>query len=260
MTHSVVTEWWQGREMRVQWLQGLPGKLVRQQSKQLLEQVRLTAAGRLRSGSYSGGMKRRLSVACALLGDPHIVFLDEPTTGMDPISRRHVWDIIETAKAGHSSAKHFQAANCACCKVAATACSWLLPHAQHNWSGICSPMVTCKCRAGYCADNTQYGGGGCAGGPHCHHGTRPLALHWLIYPSQAPLWLWLPGLHQACMHSLPAAIATLSIMSQTHPGDYSSGNMHNKLLQVCFTSLLPDDSVCKWGEAEIMCQGLKQRH
>lgn len=81
-------------------MQGLPGSLVRQQSKQLLEQVRLTGASRLRSGSYSGGMKRRLSVACALLGDPHIVFLDEPTTGMDPISRRHVWDIIESAKAG----------------------------------------------------------------------------------------------------------------------------------------------------------------
>jgi len=118
--------------MRVQWLQGLPGKLVRQQSKQLLEQVRLTGAGRLRSGSYSGGMKRRLSVACALLGDPHIVFLDEPTTGMDPISRRHVWDIIETAKAGHlPSVKHVQAdkgdaghGQNTCCKVAATDCIW----------------------------------------------------------------------------------------------------------------------------------------
>ncbi len=101
--HRVVA----GGAMKVQCLQGLPGKLVRQQSKQLLEQVRLMGAGRLRSGSYSGGMKRRLSVACALLGDPHIVFLDEPTTGMDPISKRHVWDIIETAKAGQlPSVKH----------------------------------------------------------------------------------------------------------------------------------------------------------
>lgn len=41
-----------------------------------------------------GGMRRRLSVAIALLGDPLIVYLDEPTTGMDPISRRHVWDVI----------------------------------------------------------------------------------------------------------------------------------------------------------------------
>jgi len=43
-------------------------------------------------------MKRRLSVAVALIGDPKVVYLDEPTTGMDPISRRHVWDVIEAAK------------------------------------------------------------------------------------------------------------------------------------------------------------------
>jgi ABC-type glutathione transport system ATPase component len=48
----------------------------------LLEKVKLTYAARVRSGSYSGGMKRRLSVAMALLGDPRIVYLDEPTTGM----------------------------------------------------------------------------------------------------------------------------------------------------------------------------------
>ena len=48
----------------------------------LLEKVKLTYAAGVRSGSYSGGMKRRLSVAMALLGDPKIVYLDEPTTGM----------------------------------------------------------------------------------------------------------------------------------------------------------------------------------
>lgn len=47
-------------------------------------------------------MKRRLSVAIALLGDPKIVYLDEPTTGMDPISRRYVWDIIQDAKIGRA--------------------------------------------------------------------------------------------------------------------------------------------------------------
>ena len=47
-------------------------------------------------------MKRRLSVAIALLGDPKIVYLDEPTTGMDPISRRYVWDIIQEAKVGRA--------------------------------------------------------------------------------------------------------------------------------------------------------------
>ena len=45
-------------------------------------------------------MRRRLSLAIALLGDPKVVFLDEPTTGMDPVTRRQVWDVIERAKAG----------------------------------------------------------------------------------------------------------------------------------------------------------------
>ncbi|KAL9284230.1 ABC transporter A family member 9 [Arabidopsis thaliana] len=59
-------------------------------------------AAKVRAGSYSGGMKRRLSVAVALIGDPKLVFLDEPTTGMDPITRRHVWDIIQESKKGRA--------------------------------------------------------------------------------------------------------------------------------------------------------------
>ena len=45
-------------------------------------------------------MRRRLSIALALVGDPKIVFLDEPTTGMDPVTRREVWAMIERAKEG----------------------------------------------------------------------------------------------------------------------------------------------------------------
>ena len=50
------------------------------------------------AGTYSGGMKRRLSVAIACIGDPEIILLDEPTTGMDPHSRRKVWKLIESMK------------------------------------------------------------------------------------------------------------------------------------------------------------------
>lgn len=75
---------------------------VGKQAATLLERVKLTYAGQQRSSAYSGGMKRRLSVAIALLGDPKIVYLDEPTTGMDPISRRYVWDIIQEAKVGRA--------------------------------------------------------------------------------------------------------------------------------------------------------------
>ncbi|KAH9719770.1 ABC transporter A family member 2 [Citrus sinensis] len=67
-----------------------------------LAEVRLSKAAKVRAGSYSGGMKRRLSVAIALIGDPKLVILDEPTTGMDPITRRHVWDIIQDAKKGRA--------------------------------------------------------------------------------------------------------------------------------------------------------------
>jgi ABC-type multidrug transport system ATPase subunit len=65
-----------------------------------LEDVALTAAADTPCGNYSGGMKRRLSVSIALIGDPKIVFLDEPTTGMDPVSRRQVWNLIERVKRG----------------------------------------------------------------------------------------------------------------------------------------------------------------
>ncbi|KFM23420.1 ABC transporter A family member 2 [Auxenochlorella protothecoides] len=83
-------------------VKGLPRSALREQAAALLEQVRLQGAARVRTGAYSGGMRRRLSVAIALLGDPLIVYLDEPTTGLDPISRRHVWDVIEAAKAGRA--------------------------------------------------------------------------------------------------------------------------------------------------------------
>eukprot|EP00245_Coleochaete_scutata_P012781 TRINITY_DN5005_c0_g1_i1.p1 TRINITY_DN5005_c0_g1~~TRINITY_DN5005_c0_g1_i1.p1 ORF type:complete len:1006 (-),score=193.03 TRINITY_DN5005_c0_g1_i1:975-3992(-) len=83
-------------------IKGLPANQIEDEAVELLEKVKLTEAGNMRSSSYSGGMKRRLSVAIALIGDPKVVYLDEPTTGMDPISRRYVWDIIEAAKKGRA--------------------------------------------------------------------------------------------------------------------------------------------------------------
>lgn len=56
--------------------------------------MKLTSFRDFPSSSLSGGMKRRLSVAIALVGDPKIVFLDEPSTGLDPENRRQLWEVL----------------------------------------------------------------------------------------------------------------------------------------------------------------------
>lgn len=75
-------------------LQGM-GKLDRERrAQELLERVGLTEAARRRVGGYSGGMKRRLDLAMALVHNPRILFLDEPTTGLDPQSRSALWEEV----------------------------------------------------------------------------------------------------------------------------------------------------------------------
>ncbi|MFF0611099.1 ATP-binding cassette domain-containing protein [Nocardia tengchongensis] len=72
----------------------LGSRETRRRTARLLEQFELTEAAGKRAGSYSGGMRRRLDIAMSLMGQPRIVFLDEPTTGLDPRSRRDLWRVI----------------------------------------------------------------------------------------------------------------------------------------------------------------------
>jgi ABC-2 type transport system ATP-binding protein len=68
--------------------------------ERLLRQFDLTESAGRPASTYSGGMRRRLDLAMTLVGDPRIIFLDEPTTGLDPRSRRAMWDVVRTLAAG----------------------------------------------------------------------------------------------------------------------------------------------------------------
>ena len=86
-----------GREhMKLQTaLHGMTGTEARERSSVLLERVGLEQAADRRVGGYSGGMKRRLDLALALVHRPRILFLDEPTTGLDPQSRSALWEEVQ---------------------------------------------------------------------------------------------------------------------------------------------------------------------
>ncbi len=85
-----------GRELiRLQaTLQGLPSRDGRRRADALLERVGLEGAAERRVGTYSGGMQRRLDLAAALVHEPRVLFLDEPTTGLDPVSRKTIWEEV----------------------------------------------------------------------------------------------------------------------------------------------------------------------
>lgn len=78
----------------------LPGGFVRQRATELLKQFDLVDAADRMAKTYSGGMRRRLDLAASLVATPPVLFLDEPTTGLDPRSRAMMWDAIRTLVAG----------------------------------------------------------------------------------------------------------------------------------------------------------------
>ncbi|MFK0192492.1 ATP-binding cassette domain-containing protein [Kitasatospora sp. NPDC090308] len=81
-------------------LHRLPKAEGRRVATELLARFDLTDAADKPASTYSGGMKRRLDIAMTLVGDPRIIFLDEPTTGLDPRSRHGMWQIIRELVAG----------------------------------------------------------------------------------------------------------------------------------------------------------------
>ena len=79
-------------------IKGLWGAALKEAVDQALNSVNLFNVRHNKASFYSGGMKRRLSVAISLIGRPKVVFLDEPTTGLDPASRRELWETINKSR------------------------------------------------------------------------------------------------------------------------------------------------------------------
>ncbi|KAJ0049063.1 hypothetical protein Pint_15240 [Pistacia integerrima] len=85
-------------------LKNLEGSALKQAVEESLKSVNLFHGGVAdqKAGKYSGGMKRRLSVAISLIGDPKVVYMDEPSTGLDPASRNNLWTVVKRAKQGRA--------------------------------------------------------------------------------------------------------------------------------------------------------------
>ncbi|WP_072806643.1 ATP-binding cassette domain-containing protein [Rhodococcoides yunnanense] len=80
-------------------LMGLDKKAAKTRANALLEEFDLADTGKRPVRGYSGGMRRRIDIACGLVVRPQVVFLDEPTTGLDPRSRQGVWSLVQALKA-----------------------------------------------------------------------------------------------------------------------------------------------------------------
>ncbi|KAH7847272.1 hypothetical protein Vadar_024008 [Vaccinium darrowii] len=100
--HDLLWETLTGREHLLFYgrLKNLKGPALNRAVEESLGSVNLLNGGVAdkQAGKYSGGMKRRLSVAISLIGDPKVVYLDEPSTGLDPASRKELWDVVMRAK------------------------------------------------------------------------------------------------------------------------------------------------------------------
>ncbi|KAI8528928.1 hypothetical protein RHMOL_Rhmol12G0186000 [Rhododendron molle] len=100
--HDLLWESLTGREHLLFYgrLKNLRGSALSQAVEESLKSVNLFHGGVAdkMAGKYSGGMKRRLSVAISLIGDPKVVYMDEPSTGLDPASRNNLWNVVKRAK------------------------------------------------------------------------------------------------------------------------------------------------------------------
>merc|ERR1711871_308468 len=126
-------------------LKGIFGKELSRLVRESLECVNLTEFQNVQAGSFSGGMKRRLSVANSLIGNPSVCYMDEPSTGLDPASRKQLWDVISKAKGNKSivlTTHSMEEADVLCDRIA------IMANGQIQCLGI-SSLLKLRFGAGY---------------------------------------------------------------------------------------------------------------
>jgi ABC-2 type transport system ATP-binding protein len=98
--HVALDDMLTGRQNLVMFgrLQGLKKRAAQSRAEELLDQFDLTQAADRSVSTYSGGMRRRIDIACGMVVRPEVVFLDEPTTGLDPRSRQSIWELVSGFK------------------------------------------------------------------------------------------------------------------------------------------------------------------
>ena len=81
-------------------IRGVPSNLLKEEVNKTLNDIDLMSKADSRANNLSGGQKRKLSIGIALIGNPKIIILDEPTAGVDAYSRRHLWTLLKKCKQG----------------------------------------------------------------------------------------------------------------------------------------------------------------
>ena len=104
-------------------LYGISGNRAKDKAKELLSELGLSDKINVQAGYLSGGMRRRLNLACALMHDPELIILDEPTTGLDPTTRKQMWEVVlQTVKRNKATllltTHYMEEAEVLCSKIA----------------------------------------------------------------------------------------------------------------------------------------------
>merc|ERR1711966_406494 len=123
-------------------VRGVPDDLIADTVDSLLQKMSLVKYAERQAGTYSGGNKRKLSVAIALIGEPAVVLLDEPSTGMDPEARRFMWDVISASTKGRTiilTSHSMEECEALCNKIGIMvggrfSCLGSLQHLKHRFS------------------------------------------------------------------------------------------------------------------------------